>query len=82
MQLEIEAQQRHFVQLHQAMEVLREEHQVCLPCLLWPPVLGQCVRTAPNVSACQHIQSVAAHAGSLSASKQQKVTLDGCQQAA
>ena len=34
MQQEIEAQQRHFVQLHQAMEVLREERRVGLPCLL------------------------------------------------
>ena len=52
MQQEIEAQQRHFVQLHQAMEVLREERQVGLPCLLQPPVWGQYVpgRPSPDVS--------------------------------
>ena len=41
MQQEIEAQQRHFVQLHQAMEALREERQVGLPShLSWVSVCG------------------------------------------
>ena len=49
MQQEIEAQQRHFVQLHQARETLREERQVGLPCLLQPPVLGQYAQVWPSI---------------------------------